>query len=65
MQIKVGDKVIRNPERVKDRENIGCCGLSINTEYTVECITPSGKIVLEGYLMLLYPQDLIVVETSF
>lgn len=55
VKFKVGDKVRRN-EKFAKPEIMACYGMSKDTDYVIEHITPKGKLVLEGYLMVVNPE---------
>ena len=54
VDFKVGDKVRRN-EKFAKPEIMPCYGMSKNTDYVIEHITPKGKLVLEDYMMVVDP----------
>lgn len=55
VKFKVGDKVRRNEAYAKP-EIMACYGMSRNTDYVIEYITPKGMLVLENYIMLVQPE---------
>lgn len=55
VDFKVGDKVRRN-EKFAKPEIMPCYGMSKNTNYIIEHITPKGKLVLENYIMVVDPE---------
>lgn len=55
VDFKVGDKVRRN-EKFAKPEIMPCYGMSKNTDYVIEHITPKGKLVLEDYIMVVDPE---------
>ena len=54
VKFKVGGKVRRN-EKFAKPEIMPCYGMSKNTDYVIEHITPKGKLVLEDYMMVVDP----------